>query len=214
LPRFAEALGVKFLLPKFIPHAFKFIDNEDWKHKYAGLMAIAMLVEGSNQHFEKDFDNLMSLFLPTLNHNHPKVSYASLTCLALLCDEYTPKLQKDYHQQVMSAILPLMVSENAHIKIKTRAISCMVNFARELLNHKEEKELLNIYSDQLTSNLVTLFQLGHTKEYYPLIEEVLTVLSILAELFEEKFANYYGTFMPALKTLLNTLGTENTEQMN
>jgi len=39
-------------------------------------------------------------------------------------------------------------------------------------------------------------------------------LGILAELFGDKFAAYYSTFMPALKTLLNSLGTENTEQIN
>jgi hypothetical protein len=59
LPRFAEGLGVKFLLPKIIAYAFQFINNDDWKYKYAGLMGIGMLVEGSSAHFDKDFDNLM-----------------------------------------------------------------------------------------------------------------------------------------------------------
>jgi len=132
LPRLTDALGVKFLLPKFIPFAFKYINSEDWKYKYAGLMAIAMLIENSKAHFENDFDNLMGLFLPALTHSHPKVLWAALTCLALLCDEYTPNLQKNYHQQVMAALLPMMSSENVHIKIKTRAISCMINFSRKL----------------------------------------------------------------------------------
>ena len=214
LSRFSEALGVKFLLPKFVAYAFQFINNDDWRYKYAGLMAIAMLVEGSKAHFDKDFDNLMKLFMPTLNHSHPKVCWASLTCLALLCDEYTPRLQKDYHQQIMTLILPLMTSENTHIKIKTRAISTMINFSRELLNHEEEKNVLNMYADDLANILVNLFQMGITKEYYPLIEEVLSVLSIWAELLGDKFNKYYGTFMPGLKNLLNTLGTENTEQIN
>lgn len=77
LSRFSEALGVKFLLPKFVAYSFQFINNDDWKYKYAGLMAIAMLCEGSKQHFDKDFDNLMKLFMPTINHPHPKVCWAS-----------------------------------------------------------------------------------------------------------------------------------------
>ena len=59
LPRFAEGLGVKFLLPKIIAYAFQFINNDDWRYKYAGLMGLGMLVEGSSAHFDKDFDNLM-----------------------------------------------------------------------------------------------------------------------------------------------------------
>jgi len=114
----------------------------------------------------------------------------------------------------MTAILPLMTSEETHIKIKTRAISTMINFSRELLNHEEEKNLLNMYADNLANILVNLFQLGISKEYYPLIEEVLSVLSIWAELLGDKFSTYYGTFMPGLKNLLSTLGTDNTEQIN
>ena len=213
LPRFAEALGVKFLLPKFIAYAFQFINNEDWKYKYAGLMAIAMLVEGSNKHFDKDFDSLMKLFLPTLEHPHVKVTYAALTCAALLCDEFTPRLQTNYHEAVMKSILTIMES-SPHLKIKARAVSSTINFCRDLLTHETEKKVLENYSDKLMENLVKLFELGISNQYFPLIEEILSLLGILAESLGDKFAMYYSTFMPGCKNLLNTLGTDTCDLMN
>jgi hypothetical protein len=149
-----------------------------------------------------------------LTHEHPKVCWASLTCLAFLCDEYTPRLQRDYHEPVMKAILGLLYNENTHIKIKTRAVSCLINFSRELLNHADHKALLDNYVNDIMKNLVGLFEVGMAKEYYPLIEEVLSILSILAELLGEKFSQYYSTFMPGLKNLLASLGSENSESLN
>jgi hypothetical protein len=53
-----------------------------------------------------------------------------------------------------------------------------------------------------------LFQLSLTNNYAPLQEEVLGLLSCLANVLEDKFADHYGKFMPGLKQILNSVGME------
>jgi hypothetical protein len=46
------------------------------------------------------------------------------------------------------------------------------------------------------------------QNYAPLQEEVLGLLSCIANVLEEKFAEHYGQFMPGLKQILATMGME------
>lgn len=38
----------------------------------------------------------MNLVLPYLKAENPKVLFSCLTCVGLMCDEYTPEIQKKF----------------------------------------------------------------------------------------------------------------------
>ena len=38
----------------------------------------------------------MNMILPYLTSNNSKVRYSCLTCLGLMCEEYTPEIQKNF----------------------------------------------------------------------------------------------------------------------
>ena len=114
-----------------MPICLQFLNNpqqNNWKEKYSGLMVIGLLIEGSSKYFEEDFTKLMEIVLPifsnqNLQQQNPKVLWAALTCLGLLIDEYTPKLQTDYHKPVLASIFQILQENQQHLKIKTRAVS-------------------------------------------------------------------------------------------
>lgn len=64
------------------------------------------------------------------------------------------------------------------------------------------------YSAQLVSTITGLFQLSLSQNYAPLQEEVLGLLSCIANVLEDKFSEHYATFMPGLKQILNTMTME------
>ena len=65
-----------------------------------------------------------------------------------------------------------------------------------------------LYSEALVSNISVLFQLSIDQAYSPLQEETLVLLSSLAELLSDLFANHYGTFMPGLMSILQNTPSE------
>mgnify|MGYP001626750210 CR=1 FL=1 len=66
----------------------------------------------------------------------------------------------------------------------------------------EGKKIIMQYSEALVQNISVLFQLSIDQAYQVLQEESLVLLSSLAELMAELFADHYGTFMPGLMSIL------------
>lgn len=96
------------------------------------------------------------------------------------------------------------------VKLKTQATSCMVNFVRGLIDEeayidetseaqKEYSKILAPYSGIMVSTITGLFQFSLEINYAPLQEEVLGLLSCLANVLETKFSEHYNKFMPGLK---------------
>lgn len=79
------------------------------------------------------------------------------------------------------------------------------NFFIDLLNHEEESKVILLYSDEIMSCLMNLFSKSLSENCYPLQEEILNVLSMIASVIGDNFSNYYNVFMPGLKQLLMSL---------
>lgn len=59
LPKFADALGTKFILMKMMPYLGPALKSNDWRERYGGLVAISQVSEGTSKHFMDDLDNLL-----------------------------------------------------------------------------------------------------------------------------------------------------------
>ncbi len=200
--RLNEALGSKFMLQNTIKLAFMSISSGSWKEKYAGLMALAMLFEGSKKHFESELRNFIELLVPTLSFANPKVLYASMTCIALLTSEFSPELQTEFHASILPPVIHILQAAPED-KLKLRAISCMINFFRELLEvDEEDREFLDKYTEPVMESLISLFELSLQKGQMAIVEEIVSLISILAAIRAEKFSAYYTRLMPGLKSIV------------
>lgn len=65
--------------------------------------------------------------------------------------------------------------------------------------------MILLYSDEIMSCLMNLFSKSLAENCYPLQEEILNVLSMIASVIGDNFSNYYNVFMPGLKQLLMSL---------
>lgn len=208
-----EGMGSKFMLQKTIQLAFRFISSDNWKEKYAGLMSLAMLFEGSKKHFEDELENFIKLLIPTLQFSNVKVLYASMTCIALLMTEFSPELQLNHHASILPPVIQILQSA-PEIKLRLRAVSMLINFFRELLEcDDEDKEFINQYITPIMDSLIQLFEQSVVHHHMSLLEEVVSLISIIAAISEDKFAPFYSKMMPGLKNLVfNT--TNDTEEKN
>ena len=89
----------------------------------------------------------------------------------------------------------------------TQAASCFVNFLRGLLSKEQDEdeatEILLPYAKDILDTLSTLFNGSLQINYFPLQEESLSCLSLLATILDKEFATYYHLIMPGLKQIFN-----------
>lgn len=197
-----EGMGSKFMLQKTIKLAYSNIQSDNWKQKYAGLMSLAMLFEGCKKHFEGELPNFLQLLVPTLQFANPKVLYASMTCIALLTTEFSPELQIDHHAAILPPVLHIL-QKAPEPKLRLRAVSMLINFFRELLEcDEEEKEFINNYIGPVMESLIELFEKSVASSQMSMLEEVVSLISIIAAISEDKFTPYYSRMMPGLKSLV------------
>jgi hypothetical protein len=122
----------------------------------------------------------------------------------------------------MPVLLKMMATEPL-IKMQTHAVSTVINFANGLHNEDDEEDegascdnssIIKIYSDQLFEILVDLLKKGIDSNYEPLQEEVMNLLSAVAQLIEKEFSKYFSVLIPLMMQILLNVGTANQQQMN
>ena len=97
----------------------------------------------------------------------------------------------------------------------------MVCFVRGLISAEEDEEdekqkeygkVLEPYAAGMAEKVGMLLKEAMDKGYGPMQEEVLALLSCMANVLGEKFAAYYDAFMPGLKQILLTMPMTTKEQ--
>lgn len=128
-----------------------------------------------------------------------------------------------YHAELLPVLMKMMASETL-IKIQTHAVSTMINFVRGLNDEEDGEEngaagvtgqkLMEPYQVQLFENLISLLKKGIDTNYEPLQEEVMNLLSVVAELIQGQFAKFYNNLMPMMMQILTNVAMTNMSQMS
>jgi len=102
-------------------------------------------------------------------------------------------MQTKYHQMVLPVLLAAM-EDRGNPRVQAHGAAAMVNFAEEA-----SKQTLMPYLDSILSKLLTLIK-SPEKRY--VMEQAVTTLATVADSAEERFLQYYDTFMPVLVSIL------------
>lgn len=211
IAKISDALKSKFMLTNYIPYIKQCLESNQWNAQFAGIMAMGVLAEGSSKFYRSEIDGIMAFILPGFESPDPRVVYATLTAVALFCNEYTPDIQKKYGNKILEQFLKIM-NDDRYIKLQKQATSCIINFSEEIINEEKQSKILTKYADPLMEALIKLFQKALDKNLSILLEEVLNAISMISSVIDDEFAKYYDTFMPALKKLLDTIPNEDETQ--
>ena len=201
------------------------VKGPEWQTRHAGFMCLGMIAEVCERSFRQNIANVMLLHSPGLQDEHPRVRYQALMSMGRLMNYACPELQFTYHADLMPMLLRRM-TEETQIKMKAQVVSTSVSFVTNLTGtvdqkgddavdpeiKEEGKKIIMLYSEALVQNISVLFQLSIDQAYSPLQEETLVLLSSLAELLSDLFANHYGTFMPGLMSILQNTPSETQQQ--
>jgi len=210
LDRLAIALGARTILPAAFELIPGMLTDPDWKQRSGGCFAISAIGEGCRKVMSEYLDELVSRLVPLLSDPHPRVVYAACNAVGQLAIDFAPDAPKDtahgfqfrFHQQVLPPLVGVMGMEG-HPRCQAHASSALDNFCEHA-----DKDILGPYLEPI------LTQLGAMLGTNSLIvqEAAVATLATIAESAEDYFQDYYSSFMPHLKMIMQQ-GTEKQYRM-
>lgn len=208
--RLSSDLGGKFMVENSMALIPQLLSSDDWIKVHAGLIALGFMTQGCKDLFKTNILEVLKYISTGLDHTNPRVRYAALTALGMLCEELAPTVQKKFHSNIIPALCKLMSNEESSVRVKTQSCSALVNFLRGLSATKvretdNSSNVINNYSNDLINVLSQIFEYSLTVNYSPLQEESLTALSLLATILDKDFAPFYSKIMPGLKQIFYKL---------
>ncbi|KAF8584878.1 ARM repeat-containing protein [Ramaria rubella] len=199
LDRLACALGGKVLLP----HAFQYIPamlkSHEWRIRHAGLMAVAVVGEGTHKVMANELTDVVGLVLPMFNDPHPRVRWAACQCLGQLCTDLEEVIQEHFHQEIFSVLIPALQASEP--RVHAHAASAFINVCEGV-----ERQVMLPYLDAIVQRLLAMLQPA-SKGWVQ--EQAVTTLAMVADVSEDTFRTYYSSIMPLmLNVLRNAHGAE------
>ena len=174
---------------KYIPD---FINNQnDWKYRHTGLMAISQTAEGCLEQYSKYLKEIVNMNVKLFQDPHPRVRYAAIHCAAQLSTDFAGTIQQNYHNLIIPALL-LGMSDPIP-KVQSHAATAVVNFVEDC-----DSKYVQQYLDSILSKLLDLLKTGRRFVQ----EQSLSAISAVADCAENLFINYYDHIIPFLKEIL------------
>ncbi|PHH83153.1 hypothetical protein CDD83_3054 [Cordyceps sp. RAO-2017] len=169
MDRLANRLGGQTILAPTFNWLPRMMTSMAWRDRHAALMAISAISEGCRD-----------LMIGELSQ-----------VLDLMSTDFAPKMQTDFYDRVLKAIIPVLTCPES--RVKAHAAAALVNFCEEA-----EKSVLEPYLDDLLSHLFQLLQ--SDKRFVQ--EQALSTIATIADAAEAAFSKYYDTLMPLLVNVL------------
>ena len=114
--------------------------------------------------------------MPFTGDADPRVQYAALTALGMLCSDQQPMIQLHRHEVIVPALRRCMASTSA--RVRAHAAGALVNFLEGSFD-----QLMSPYVDGLLADLYTLLSTGPGMVQ----EGAMNALAVLADTCTEDF---------------------------
>ncbi|TFK45223.1 ARM repeat-containing protein [Heliocybe sulcata] len=205
LDRVAIALGGKSVLPPAFQYIPAMLAGHDWRIRHAGLMAIAVVAEGTSKVMSNELGKVVELVVPMFKDSHPRVRHAACQCIGQLCTDMEEIIQEKYHEEIFAALIPTLDAPEP--RVHAHAAAALVNFCEGVA-----RDTLIPYLDPIVERLLRLLnpsgESGRVVKRY-VQEQAITTLAMVADASEATFAKHYSSIMPLLLNILqNAAGGE------
>lgn len=205
LDRLACSVGGKTILPLVLNNISQMLQNNDWKHRFAAMMAVSAVGEGCHDQMLPLLPKIVDGLLPFTTDAHPRVRFAVCNALGQMATDFAPDFQEKFHQTVIPKLL-ILLDDNENPRVQAHAGAALVNFFEDC-----PAKIVNIYMDMVADKLEKLLNLK-IKELLEkgtklVLEQTVVTLASLADSSHEYFVRFYDKFVPCLKYLIEIANT-------
>ena len=216
LERISIDLGGKYFMDTINNNIQQFLKSKDWVEIHAGLAGLAFISEAEKEIYKKNLKELLQYISQGLIHEHPRVRYMALIFLGNLLTETAPNPQKNYIGNILPALAKLLTNNEKSLRVKSAACLALNNFLAGLIlknkNTENNIQLLKPYINDLINLILNIFEESLNINYEPLQKNTLDCISLLSNIHENNFGEYYPKIMSGLKKLYLNLEAKTQEQ--
>ena len=216
LERISIDLGGKYFMDTINNNIQQFLKSKDWVEIHAGLASLAFISEAEKEIYKKNLKELLQYISQGLIHEHPRVRYMALIFLGNLLTETAPNPQKNYIGNILPALAKLLTNNEKSLRVKSAACLALNNFLAGLIlknkNTENNIQLLKPYINDLINLILNIFEESLNINYEPLQKNTLDCISLLSNIHENNFGEYYPKIMSGLKKLYLNLEAKTQEQ--
>lgn len=206
LDRLACSVGGKTILPLVLETISTMLQNPDWRHRFAAMMAVSAVGEGCHDQMLPMLPKIVSGILPFLSDAHPRVRYAACNALGQMASDFAPDFQEKFHNVVVPSLLTLL-DDQMNPRVQAHAGAALVNFFEEC-----PPKIVAIYLEQSAAKLEVLINMKinelMSKGTKLVLEQAVVTLASLADSAQEYFERYYDKFVPCLKAIIKMATTD------
>jgi hypothetical protein len=101
--RLVSSIGDEIMLPLLSTLVQATLaNNDDWRYKNAGLMALSQVGEYLDD--IQKIAPMVPVVIQHLQHPNPKIRYAAIHCIGQMADDMTEDFQETFHESVLPAL--------------------------------------------------------------------------------------------------------------
>ena len=177
--RLVSSIGDEIMLPLLSTLVQATLaNNDDWRYKNAGLMALSQVGE-----YLDDINKIapmVPVVIQHLQHPNPKIRYAAIHCIGQMADDMTEDFQETFHESVLPALAQML--DDPIPRVQAHACAALTNFFEGC-----SEEIVVNYIQAIMPKLCQLIQVGISI----IKENAVTALASLAEAAKENFGAYF-----------------------
>ena len=219
ISRLSEDLGEKMTLACCQPIIAECVASDNALQRQAGYMMVGLIAETCKESYAKNLSEAMQMATAGVRDSDSKVRFAALASLSQLMEQLSPYVQVKYHAELMPVLGQLMVDEPT-LKMQTQATRSVLSFGQGLLSFDEDdedlidtngKQIMGTYAGNLLQALVAILEKSISANHEPLQIATLSLIGTIADVIQDDFQQYFGTFIPILVNLLQSVAGDSME---
>lgn len=123
--RLVSCVGEEIMLPLLYQLVQTTLsNNDDWRFKNAGLMALSQVGEYIDD--IQKITPMIPVVVQHLVHPNPKIRYAALHCIGQIADDMTEDFQENFHESVLPALIQML--DDPVPRVQAHACAALTNF--------------------------------------------------------------------------------------
>lgn len=209
MDRVAAAVGGDIAMPIIFSQVSAFIQNPDWKHKVAAIVAISQTVEYlPEDKIESQLGQIISLLLSQMTDGHYRVRFAACRALGQTALDHQPFAQINFHGEVLPALIQAF--EDPVARVQSQAFAAFVNYTEEV-DVLDLTPLVPSVMEKLLSRLDLNFSLASDSQFSPqavarqhrsIREQCITSVAVISGVMSESFLPYCSRIVPLMKAVV------------
>jgi len=198
--RIISTLGQERALPDLTVVVQQLAETNNWKYKYAALMALSQVGE----HVEdiKEMDILVSFTLNFFKDEHPKVRYAALHCIGQLSDDK----RYDFQLRFSTTIIPALIDsfEDKVPRVIAHGLAALTNFLEGA-----SKKGVEGWIQKILEPCINFIDTGISL----VKENAISTIAALAEAARQDFIPYWEKTAEIIFTVLKNVNQKEYKQV-